>query len=141
MSLINVPGFASTAHRSFVLGDAIDLTPDDLRFTHAYAATTRPGGSVATFAGAVITPDVAGRNVLTVTAGTDVLTCLAFVFSAAIYAGISTRLDGTTRPDAERRQILGGLARSVPIAALSTWNAGGAFPPGVDSSFRPLGSA
>jgi hypothetical protein len=122
---IGAPGWDPTATQIAVLGDVLDLSPADARFSYAYAVVSAPGGSSAGFSGATFTPDVVGAYVLSVTAGADVLRLPLFVFGSSVYSGLAsypTRVG--TRPDVERRQIMQGVARSVATATLMAWNAG-----------------
>jgi hypothetical protein len=144
MSAIQIPNFnpnSSQPRMIAVLGDVVDLTPFDGRFAYEYAVASAPGGSTATFSGPLITPDLAGAYSLTVTAGADVLAVPLFVFASSVFATLAnypTRAG--TRPDAERRQILKGVANALPIVTLVAWNAG-TFPPGLDSRFMQFGGA
>jgi hypothetical protein len=109
---------------SCVLGDAVDLTPFDQRFTYSYAVVAHPGGSSAAFSGAAITPDVAGAYTLSVSTGTETLSVPVFVFAASVYNGLAP----STVPaygDAEKRAILAAVANGgLNAAGLATWNAG-----------------
>lgn len=124
MSKIQIPsipdGFAIA-----VLGDVVDLTPSDARFSYTYAATTKPGGSSATFSGATIQPDVAGAYTLTVTAGADVLTVRLYVYAVSIYNALKTRPnDPIQRDDQTIRNILRSIGLALSPTDLANWNSG-----------------
>ena len=139
MSAIQLPNFQPANRRTMiaVLGDAVDLTPIEGRISHSFAVSSKPSGATATFSGAVITPDVAGAWVLTVSAGSDVLTVPCFVYSASAYASLGPK--GTPGlisyypgyPDLQRRAIMLNLANALAPATLTAWN-GGVFPPSVN---------
>jgi hypothetical protein len=149
-STIQLPGWNPPAPNIAVLGDVIDFTPSDRRFSYSYAVTSAPGGSSATFSGATFTPDVIGSYTFTVTAGAEVLTLSLFVFAASVYSALATRRIGTDIPknvtqdllrsDNERRSILKGIAGQYPTATLTSWNSG-TWPAGLDVRLQQFGGA
>ncbi len=126
-----------------ILGDVLDLTEIAIP-SYPFTVRSAPDGSVATFSGARITPDVAGPYTFTATSGSgkdaqDFLVAPCFVFTTAIRDSL---VASTVPPlsDAERRSILVafGSHTSVSTATLTAWNAG-RFPPGEDGFMRRHG--
>jgi hypothetical protein len=109
-----------------VLGDTIDLVPDDRRLTslYSYAVVSAPGGSSAIFSGSTFTPDVAGAYALSVTCGADTLTVPTFCFATSIYTGLSRAPGQAAYSDAKKRQLLQAISDGVSPTVLAAWNAG-----------------
>ncbi|HEX3344456.1 MAG TPA: hypothetical protein VHS09_07770, partial [Polyangiaceae bacterium] len=70
---VHLHNFDTRKHASWmaIVGEELDLRPDDARFPATYAVTTAPEGSAATFTGPRITPDVAGTYKCTVIVGDE----------------------------------------------------------------------
>jgi hypothetical protein len=133
MSAILIPNWSGT--QVAILGDVVDCTPADSRFAYTYGIVSAPGGSSATFSGPVITPDVAGQYVFSVTAGGDVLRLVLNVFATAVYSELATLNNpdqSRPRSDAQRRHILRGISPTLSVTALNAMNAAGHIPSGIN---------
>ncbi len=124
MSKIQIPSIQSQPAIA-ILGDVVDLTPSDGRFSYSYAAPTKPGGSSAAFSGATITPDQSGTYGLTVTANADVRAITLYVFTTAVRDSLKTRTnDPIARDDQTIRSILRSLAQVLSPTDVTAWNSG-----------------
>jgi hypothetical protein len=137
MSVLEFQNWPNGRVKSCLAGDVVSLTPLDPATTSllTYAVTTAPGGSTASFASGLISPDVDGYYLFTVTASPSTALRSLYRFSAAVLASpqiANLRNSSAARSDAAIRRLLENIANAIGPSALPTFNTTLVLPAGVN---------
>ncbi len=138
MNILEFNGWPNGRVKACLAGDVVSLQPVDPGISSllTYQVTTAPGGSSATFANGLITPDVDGAYVFTVTAGNGTAVRSLYRFSAAAVASAQIAnlrtFPGSARSDAAKRVLLEQLANALTPTQLVSFNTSPVLPAGVN---------